>query len=73
MLRYGEQPVEYLVDFIETPFAEGPYGARGIGEHGIIGMAAALANGLSEAAQVELNELPLIPELIWKTKKESGQ
>jgi len=73
MLRYGEQPVDYVVDFIETPFVEGPYGARGIGEHGIIGMAAALANGLSEAAQVELNELPLIPELIWKTKKESGQ
>lgn len=73
MLRYGEQPVEYLVDFIETPFADGPYGARGIGEHGVIGMAPALANGLSEAAQVELNELPLIPELIWKTKKESGQ
>lgn len=73
MLRYGEQPVEYLVDFIETPSADGPYGARGIGEYGVIGMAAALANGLSEAAQVELNELPLIPELIWRTKKESGQ
>lgn len=73
MLRFGEQPAEYLVDFIETPSADGPYGARGIGEYGVIGMAAALANGLSGAAQVELNKLPLIPELIWQTKKESGQ
>lgn len=69
MLRFGEQPSEYLVDFIETPAADGPFGARGIGEYGVIGMAAALANGLSEAAQVELNQLPLTPEFIWKTKE----
>ncbi|MBE1556104.1 xanthine dehydrogenase family protein molybdopterin-binding subunit [Sporosarcina limicola] len=73
LLRFGEQPAEYLVDFIETPSADGPYGARGIGEYGVIGMAAALANSLSVAAQVELNELPLIPEFIWRTKKEGGK
>ncbi|HJF34281.1 MAG TPA: xanthine dehydrogenase family protein molybdopterin-binding subunit [Sporosarcina psychrophila] len=73
LLRFGEQPAQYLVDFIETPSADGPYGARGIGEYGVIGMAAALANSLSVAAQVELNELPLIPEFIWKMRKESGQ
>ncbi|RKD24994.1 aldehyde oxidase [Ammoniphilus oxalaticus] len=73
MLRFGEQPDEYLVDFIETPSVDGPYGARGIGEYGVIGMPASLANSLSKAAEVELNHLPLIPELIWRTKKESGQ
>lgn len=72
ILRFGEQPDQYLVDFIESPSADGPYGARGIGEYGVIGMAAALGNSLSVAAEVELNNLPLIPELIWKTKKESG-
>lgn len=69
MLRFGEQPLEYLVDFIESPAADGPYGARGIGEYGVIGMPAALANALSNAAGVELNYLPLTPELIWKTKR----
>ncbi|MFK2825190.1 xanthine dehydrogenase family protein molybdopterin-binding subunit [Bacillus sp. B190/17] len=73
MMRFGEQPDEYLVDFIETPAADGPYGARGIGEYGVIGAPAALANGLSEAAQVELNQLPLIPEMIWQAKKGGGQ
>jgi CO/xanthine dehydrogenase Mo-binding subunit len=67
-MRYGENP-EYIVDFVETPNLEGPYGARGVGEYGVIGMPAALANSLSIAAQVPLNELPLMPELIWKTKK----
>ncbi|MCJ8010109.1 xanthine dehydrogenase family protein molybdopterin-binding subunit [Lederbergia wuyishanensis] len=72
MLRFGEQPTEYLVDFIETPSADGPYGARGIGEYGVIGMAGALANSLSAAAEVELNQLPLHPEYIWKAKKENA-
>ncbi|MCR2821592.1 xanthine dehydrogenase family protein molybdopterin-binding subunit [Lederbergia panacisoli] len=70
MLRFGEQPAEYIVDFIETPSADGPFGARGIGEYGVIGMAGALANSLSAAAEVELSQLPLHPEYIWKVKKE---
>jgi CO/xanthine dehydrogenase Mo-binding subunit len=71
MIRFGENPI-YLVDFVETPFLEGPYGARGIGEHGTIGMPAALANALSVAAEVELNALPLTPELIWRNREARG-
>lgn len=67
LMRFGGNP-KYLVDFVETPFLEGPYGARGVGEHGTIGMAACLANALSLAAGCELNILPLIPELIWRTR-----
>jgi len=67
LMRFGEHP-EYLVDFVETPFVGSPYGARGFGEHGILGMPAALANALSCASQVELNQLPLTPEVIWKAK-----
>ncbi|TLS35386.1 xanthine dehydrogenase family protein molybdopterin-binding subunit [Pseudalkalibacillus caeni] len=67
-LRYGENP-EYVVSFVETPQIDAPYGARGVGEHGLIGMPAALGNALSIAAEVNLNQLPLIPELIWRAKK----
>ena len=73
MLRYGEQPAEYLVDFIESPAIDGPYGARGIGEYGVIGAPASLANSLSVAAGVDLNQLPLTPEIIWGTKKVNNQ
>ncbi|ELC8441131.1 xanthine dehydrogenase family protein molybdopterin-binding subunit [Clostridium perfringens] len=68
IMRLGENP-EYLVDFVETSHSEGPYGARGIGELGVIGMPAALANSLSCAVEAPLNQLPLIPEFIWKVKK----
>ncbi|MED4229476.1 xanthine dehydrogenase family protein molybdopterin-binding subunit [Neobacillus cucumis] len=67
-LRYGEHP-EYLVGFVETPQLDGPYGARGVGEHGLMGMPGALGNALSLAAGVSLRNLPLIPELIWKAKE----
>ncbi|WP_246239752.1 xanthine dehydrogenase family protein molybdopterin-binding subunit [Paenibacillus anseongensis] len=65
LTRFGDHP-EYLVEFVETPFTEGPFGARGVGEHGTIGMAPALANALSLAAGIELNVLPLTPEVIWQ-------
>lgn len=67
-LRYGEQP-EYIVDFVETPQLDAPYGARGVGEHGLLGMPAALGNALSRAIGVPINHLPLTPELLWKTKE----
>src|SRR5690625_3484918 len=67
-MRLSEAP-EYLVEFVETPLIDGPYGARGIGEYGVIGMAGALANSLSTASHTELNQLPLTPELIWETTK----
>lgn len=69
MLRIGEEP-EYLVEFVETPQIDAPFGARGIGEHGIIGMPAALANAISLAAGVEIDALPVTPEAIWRKKAE---
>ncbi|SDM93694.1 CO or xanthine dehydrogenase, Mo-binding subunit [Fictibacillus solisalsi] len=70
-LRFGEHP-GYHVEFVVTPQLDAAYGARGAGEHGLLGMPAALGNALSLAAGVKLNELPLIPEKIWKMKQEEG-
>lgn len=71
VLRLSEAP-KYLVDFVETPLQDGPYGARGIGEYGVIGMAASLANSLSVASGDKVNELPITPELLWR-KARGGQ
>lgn len=64
MIRFGEEP-EYLVKFLENPEIDGPYGARGLGEHGLIGIPAALINALSLASNTNLDKLPLTPEYIW--------
>ncbi|HYK72779.1 MAG TPA: molybdopterin cofactor-binding domain-containing protein, partial [Pseudoneobacillus sp.] len=67
-IRFGEHP-QYVVDFIETPQMDAPYGARGVGEHGLLGMPASLANSLSKALNVDINYLPLIPEILWRVKE----
>lgn len=67
-IRFGEHP-KYEVAFVETPHLDAPYGARGIGEHGLIGMPAALGNSLSTALSANINYLPIIPELLWKIKE----
>ncbi|MFD2443912.1 xanthine dehydrogenase family protein molybdopterin-binding subunit [Bacillus sp. CGMCC 1.16607] len=67
-IRYGEHP-NYVVDFVKTPEIDAPFGARGVGEHGLLGMPAALGNSLSTALASEINQLPLIPELLWKVKE----
>jgi CO/xanthine dehydrogenase Mo-binding subunit len=69
IMHLGEEP-EYMVHFIETPQMDAPFGARGIGEHGDLAMPAALANSLSSAASVNINQLPITPEFIWKRRKE---
>lgn len=66
-IHYGQNP-KYIVDFIETPQIDAPFGARGMGEHGILGISAAFANAISLAAQSDFDKLPISPELIWKTK-----
>ncbi len=65
--RYGDHPL-YVASFLKTAHLDGPYGARGVGEHALIGMPAALANALSNATGHELNKLPLTPEYIWQEK-----
>ncbi|TCU70724.1 CO/xanthine dehydrogenase Mo-binding subunit [Tissierella praeacuta] len=67
LLRFGENP-QYTVDFIETPDIDAPFGMRGIAEHGILGIPSAFANALSLAAEADFDNLPISPELIWKTK-----
>jgi len=62
--RYGDHP-EYFVDFLTTPQQDGPYGARGLGEQGIIGIPGALSAALSKAVGKQLNRMPLTPEYIW--------
>ncbi len=67
-LHFPEKP-EYLVEFVYTKQIDAPYGARGLGEHGLLGMPGALGNALSAAAGISIRHLPLTPELIWKTKE----
>lgn len=52
----------------QSPFS--PYGIKGVGESGVIGAAAAVANALSDALApfgVEINRIPITPETLWRS------
>ena len=51
---------------VEVPQDDGPYGARGIGEHVLIPSAPAIASAISDALGVYFDELPITAEQIWQ-------
>ncbi len=51
---------------MEIPQDDGPYGARGIGEHVLIPSAPAIASAISDALGIYLDELPVTAEQIWQ-------
>ncbi|HOV06463.1 MAG TPA: xanthine dehydrogenase family protein molybdopterin-binding subunit [Anaerolineaceae bacterium] len=54
------------IEFIETPDAVGPFGARGIGEHSVIGPAPAILNAIYDAVGVDFYEIPVTPDVMKK-------
>lgn len=54
------------VHHIETPTPLTPLGAKGLGEGGAIGPAAAIANAVSNALDVSVTSTPLNANAIWK-------
>jgi xanthine dehydrogenase molybdenum-binding subunit len=54
------------VIFIETEDATGPYGARGLGEHGIVAVPAAIANAVADALGTDFFEIPITPEMVME-------
>ncbi|HFD39425.1 MAG TPA: xanthine dehydrogenase family protein molybdopterin-binding subunit, partial [Anaerolineae bacterium] len=54
------------VEFVETPGEIGPFGARGLGEHPVIGVAPAILNAIYDAIGVEFYDIPITPDRIKK-------
>jgi carbon-monoxide dehydrogenase large subunit len=52
-------------DIVETPLEDGPWGARGVGEHVMVQTAPAIANALRDAVGVRFTSLPLSFEKIY--------
>ena len=52
------------VHFVETEDDQGPFGAKGVGEPGMVPTAPALANAIYDAVGVRIRDLPITPEKI---------
>jgi CO/xanthine dehydrogenase Mo-binding subunit len=55
-------PIE--LGYVETDDAAGPFGAKGIGEPGLVPTAPAIANAIYDAIGVRMKDLPMTPERV---------
>ena len=65
-----DAPGEIVADYVEVPQDDGPWGARGVGEHPMIATAPAIANALYDALGIRFNDLPLTAERIYLALEE---
>ena len=63
-------PVEAVI--IEDPDPAGPYGAKGIGEPGLVPTAPAIASAVYDAVGVWIKDLPITPEKVLAALKTKG-
>jgi xanthine dehydrogenase molybdenum-binding subunit len=59
LLRAEDMPA-IAVRLVESAEAEGPFGAKGLGESGVIAVAAAVANAVHDAIGIRFRELPIV-------------
>jgi xanthine dehydrogenase molybdenum-binding subunit len=69
MLTAKDVPnIEPIVVETDDPF--GPFGAKGVGEPGLVPTAPAIANAIYDAVGVRIKDLPITPEKVLAALKE---
>jgi CO/xanthine dehydrogenase Mo-binding subunit len=66
----AEMPGRQTVEFVETPSAIGPFGARGLGEHPVIGVAPAILNAIYDAVGIDYYDIPIPPKRLKRDIEE---
>ena len=67
-------PGKINVDFVEAGFVRGPFGAKGLGEPSIVGIAPSIANAIAHAlrqkrAKYGVNKIPVTPDFLYEVIK----
>ena len=59
-------PLELHSEMVENADGPGPYGAKGMSEGALLCVAPAVAAAVREATGVQIRDLPLTPERVWR-------
>lgn len=63
---FSDMPSRFETELIENADGPGPYGAKGMGESGIVSVAPAVANAIAHGTGIRIKKLPLTPERVWR-------
>jgi CO/xanthine dehydrogenase Mo-binding subunit len=69
--RFTDLPPMFSTSIMEGGGGPGPYGAKGMGEGGILPVAPAIGNAIYAATGTRVQSAPLTPEKVWQ-KIENG-
>ena len=72
IFRSTDMP-EIHVDWVESHDPLGPFGAKGVGEPGLVPTAPAIANAIYDAIGVRIKSLPITPDKILAALREKGE
>jgi len=62
----SDLPEAFASALVENGDGPGPFGAKGVGESGIIAPAPAIAEAVRQATGVRIRNLPFTPERVWR-------
>jgi carbon-monoxide dehydrogenase large subunit len=65
-------PREIIPIIVEVPQPDGPYGARGVGEHTMIPAAPLVANALEDALGLRITSMPITAERVALARQARG-
>ena len=63
-------PLRIESDIVENGDGPGPYGAKGMSEGALLPVAPAVAEAVRDAVGVDIRDLPLSPERVWRALQE---
>ncbi len=66
-------PERMELHYLETAQQDGPFGARGVGEHTMIPTPAAVANALYDACGIRIHRMPITAERVLAALREKGK
>lgn len=69
----GEMDFPIDLEFVETDDPAGPFGAKGVGESGLVPTAPAIANAVYNAVGIRVRDLPITPEKVLAALKEKNR
>jgi carbon-monoxide dehydrogenase large subunit len=72
IMTMTDVPPEIISMYVEVPQDDGPWGARGVGEHTMVPTAPAVANAVYDAVGLRFKSMPLTAEKIYLALQERG-
>ena len=66
-----DMPWKATQHFVQTPQLDGPFGARGVGEHPMISVPSAMGNAIFDALGIDITDLPLTAERVYMAIKQA--